>query len=227
MLLDNLVAHLRDCEHNPKWPVTCERGCDLVMANDELPQHNCIKYLYSQLEQQQKSISELEKISALQKKQLVEQRQDLQALKAYMHVLYMGNSTFENLETTSQQDEIRQWVYTLQPAKVSQWDCIISTPGAMLKVVLRVSLVESGCPTSVVNQLVENSEEHKWPQGLATLEMRQMNQHYYENYVTRHIFDLQAVVMMAYENQHMGENMVQEPGIIMMFGHGVEDLLDV
>ncbi|XP_049622902.1 E3 ubiquitin-protein ligase NRDP1-like [Suncus etruscus] len=217
--LDNLVAHFRDCEYNPKRPVTCDRGCNLVMANDELPQHNCIKHLHFQLEQQQKNISELEKISAEQKKQLVEQKQDLRDLKAYMRVLNMRNPTF-------QQDEIWQWVYTLQPAKVTQWDCIISTPDAMLKVVLRRSLVETGCPTSFVNQLMENSQEHKWPQGLATLEMRQMNQHYYENYVTRHILGLQAVLMMAYENQHMDENMVREPGIIIMFGHGVEDLLD-
>jgi E3 ubiquitin-protein ligase NRDP1 len=29
---------------------------------------------------------------------------------------------------------------------------------------------------------------------------------------------------MACENQHMGDDMVQEPGLVMIFAHGVEEI---
>lgn len=32
----------------------------------------------------------------------------------------------------------------------------------------------------------------------------------------------QAVVMIACENQHMPEDLIMEPGIVMIFAHGVE-----
>ena len=31
----------------------------------------------------------------------------------------------------------------------------------------------------------------------------------------------QAVVVMACENQHMAEDMIMEPGLVMIFAHGV------
>ncbi|OBS71051.1 hypothetical protein A6R68_00438 [Neotoma lepida] len=90
--------------------------------------------------------------------------------------------------------------------------------------VIKRSLVESGCPASIVNELIENAHERSWPQGLATLETRQMNRRYYENYVAKRIPGKQAVVVMACENQHMGDDMVQEPGLVMIFAHGVEEI---
>ena len=94
---------------------------------------------------------------------------------------------------------------------------MISTPDAVLQAVIKRSLVESGCPASIVNELIENAHERSWPQGLATLETRQMNRRYYENYVAKRIPGKQAVVVMACENQHMGDDMVQEPGLVMIF----------
>ena len=32
----------------------------------------------------------------------------------------------------------------------------------------------------------------------------------------------QAVVVMACENVHMAEDMIMEPGLVMIFAHGVE-----
>ena len=32
----------------------------------------------------------------------------------------------------------------------------------------------------------------------------------------------QAVVVMACENQHMSEDLIMEPGLVMIFAHGVE-----
>ncbi|XP_041337695.1 E3 ubiquitin-protein ligase NRDP1-like [Pyrgilauda ruficollis] len=108
-----------------------------------------------------------------------------------------------------------RWVNSLQPARVTRWGGMISTPDAVLQAVIKRSLVESGCPASITNELIENAHERNWPQGLATLETRQMNRRYYENYVAKRIPGKQAVVVMACENQHMGEDMVLEPGLVI------------
>ncbi|XP_054977082.1 E3 ubiquitin-protein ligase NRDP1-like [Sorex araneus] len=224
--LANLKTHLRDCEHNPKQLVTCAMGCSLVIAKDELPQHNCIEHLHSRIQQQHSHILELEKTSAEQKHQLVVQKRDIQALKAYLRTLCNSETHLHNLEVTVEHNDILQWVNSLQPAKVNHWDGVISTPDNAIQALIKRSLVDSGCPASIINQLIENCHEWSWPQGLATLEIRELNQHYYENFVARHIPGLQAVAVMASENQHMSENMVLEPGIVMIFAHGVEDLLE-
>ncbi|XP_030921484.1 E3 ubiquitin-protein ligase NRDP1 [Geospiza fortis] len=194
--LDNLMAHLNDCEHNPKRPVTCEQGCGLEMPKDELPNHNCIKHLRSVVQQQQTRIAELEKTSAEHKHQLAEQKRDIQLLKAYMRAIRSVNPNLQNLEETIEYNEILE----------------------------KRPRVESGCPASITNELIENAHERNWPQGLATLETRQMNRRYYENYVAKRIPGKQAVVVMACENQHMGEDMVLEPGLVMIFAHGVEEI---
>nr|XP_009912265.1 PREDICTED: E3 ubiquitin-protein ligase NRDP1 isoform X1 [Haliaeetus albicilla]XP_009912266.1 PREDICTED: E3 ubiquitin-protein ligase NRDP1 isoform X1 [Haliaeetus albicilla]XP_009912267.1 PREDICTED: E3 ubiquitin-protein ligase NRDP1 isoform X1 [Haliaeetus albicilla] len=222
--LDNLMSHLNDCEHNPKRPVTCEQGCGLEMPKDELPNHNCIKHLRSVVQQQQTRIAELEKTSAEHKHQLAEQKRDIQLLKAYMRAIRSVNPNLQNLEETIEYNEILEWVNSLQPARVTRWGGMISTPDAVRQAVIKRSLVESGCPTSIINELIENAHERNWPQGLATLETRQMNRRYYENYVAKRIPGKQAVVVMACENQHMGEDMVLEPGLVMIFAHGVEEI---
>ncbi|KAM4796853.1 E3 ubiquitin-protein ligase NRDP1 [Rhinophrynus dorsalis] len=222
--LDNLMSHLTDCEHNPKRPVTCEQGCGLEMPKDELPNHNCIKHLRSVVQQQQSRIGELEKAAAENKHQLAEQKRDIQLLKAYMRAIRSANPNLQNLEETIEYNEILEWVNSLQPARVTRWGGMISTPDAVLQAVIKRSLVESGCPASIVNELIENAHERNWPQGLATLETRQMNRRYYENYVAKRIPGKQAVVVMACENQHMGEDMVLEPGLVMIFAHGVEEI---
>ena len=33
--LDSLPAHLEECEHNPKRPLPCEKGCGFVIPKDE------------------------------------------------------------------------------------------------------------------------------------------------------------------------------------------------
>uniref|UniRef100_A0A8C5GU14 E3 ubiquitin-protein ligase NRDP1 n=1 Tax=Gouania willdenowi TaxID=441366 RepID=A0A8C5GU14_GOUWI len=198
--LDQLQSHLKYCEHNPKRPVNCEDGCGLEMPKDELPNHNCVKHLRSVVQLQQSKISELEKTAAEHKHQLGEQKRDIQLLKAYMRAIR-------------------------SPARVTRWGGMISTPDAVLQAVIKRSLIDSGCPLSIVNDLIENAHERNWPQGLATLETRQMNRRYYENYVAKRIPGKQAVVVMACENQHMGEDMILEPGLVMIFAHGVEEIL--
>ncbi|XP_053437115.1 E3 ubiquitin-protein ligase NRDP1-like [Nycticebus coucang] len=222
--LDNLRSHLSGCEYNPTRPVTCAQGCGLEMSKEKLPNHNCIKNLCSVIQRQQRRIAELETTSAEHKHQLVEQKRDIQLLKAYVRAFRSLNPNLQNLEETVVYNEILEWVNSLHSARVTRWGGMISTPDAVLQAVIKHALVESGCPTSIINQLIENSHEHNWPPGLATLETRQMNRRYYENFVVKRIPGKQAIVMMACENQHMGEDMVQEPGLIIIFAHGVEEI---
>jgi USP8 interacting len=42
------------------------------------------------------------------------------------------------------------------------------------------------------------------------------------NLLMCHVTGKQAVVVMACENLHMAEDMIVEPGLVMIFAHGVE-----
>ncbi|NXL68963.1 RNF41 ligase, partial [Chordeiles acutipennis] len=193
----------------------------LEMPKDELPNHNCIKHLRSVVQQQQTRIAELEKTSAEHKHQLAEQVGPMEQTQ----LLNVGGSPQKRASLmVYPPTSLTRWVNSLQPARVTRWGGMISTPDAVLQAVIKRSLVESGCPTSIINELIENAHERNWPQGLATLETRQMNRRYYENYVAKRIPGKQAVVVMACENQHMGEDMVLEPGLVMIFAHGVEEI---
>lgn len=99
---------------------------------------------------------------------------------------------------------------------------MISTPDAVLQAVIRRALADSGCPPAILNELMENAHERKWPPGLSTLETRQLNRRRYEQYVCKRIPGKQAVVIMACENEHMGESMTLDPGLVMIFAHGIE-----
>ncbi|XP_052027691.1 E3 ubiquitin-protein ligase NRDP1-like [Apodemus sylvaticus] len=214
--LDSLMSHLSDCEHNPKQPVTCEQHCALEVPKDELPNHSSIKYLCSMVQQQQTRISELEKTSAEHKHQLAEQNQDIQLMKVYMQAIHSGKPNVQNLEEIIEYNE--------PPAGVICCEGMISTPGTVLQTVIKHSLVESGCPASTVNELIESTHEYSGPQGLTTLETRQMNRHNYENYVAKSILGKQAVLGLSSKNHHMGNYVVQDPGLLMIFAHGTEEI---
>ena len=87
---------------------------------------------------------------------------------------------------------------------------------------IKRALSESGCPPHIIQDLMENAHERRWPPGLSSLEIRQLNRRQYENYVCRRIPGKQAVTVMACDNGHMSPDMVLEPGLIMIFAHGVE-----
>ena len=43
--LDLLPHHLKDCEHNPKKPVSCLQGCGLTVPKDEMKVINVFRYI--------------------------------------------------------------------------------------------------------------------------------------------------------------------------------------
>jgi E3 ubiquitin-protein ligase NRDP1 len=69
---------------------------------------------------------------------------------------------------------------------------------------------------------MENAHEKHWPAGLCTLEARQINRRHYESFVCKRIPNKQAVVIMACDNHHLENNLINDPGMVMIFAHGVE-----
>ena len=99
---------------------------------------------------------------------------------------------------------------------------IISTPDAVLQAVIKRALIDSFCPSEILNELMENAHERRWPSGLNTLETRQINRNYYIDFVCKRVPNKQAVILLACDNRHMPSHLVVEPGVILIFAHGVE-----
>lgn len=87
---------------------------------------------------------------------------------------------------------------------------------------IKRALSESGCPPHILDDLMENCHERRWPRGLCSLETRQENRRIYDNYVCRRIPGKQAVLVLSCDNAHMAEDVMVEPGLVMIFAHGIE-----
>lgn len=199
--LESLSIHLKECQFNPNRPVECE-GCGLVITKDQIQDHHCIKALKGQIDEL------TERMNALQ--QYIRQE--------------LPNSLIPFMNTTrlaQRQQQLIVWSNSLPLAKVLRWGSLISTPNASLLTKIRNSLLEAGCPSNIIDDLMENSHESKWPIGLSTLEIRQINRPLFNNYVCRKITSMQAVVVISSENQHMNSDLIVEPGLVLIFAHGI------
>ena len=80
--LDNLSGHLKECAHNPKRPVACDKGCGMTtIPKDEMRDHNCVRELRSVMRAQDEKISELETAVREAKYQQAENRIEIAILK--------------------------------------------------------------------------------------------------------------------------------------------------
>ncbi|KAI4468899.1 ring finger protein [Holotrichia oblita] len=91
-----------------------------------------------------------------------------------------------------------------------------------LQLIIKRTLSEVGCPSHIIDDLMENCHERRWPPGLCSLETRQNNRRHYENYVCKRVPGKQAVLVLSCDNTHMSEDMMVEPGLVMIFAHGIE-----
>ncbi|KAG8195397.1 hypothetical protein JTE90_001409 [Oedothorax gibbosus] len=214
--LERLTAHKEECEHNPKRPIPCDKGCGLTVPKDEISDHNCVRELRLMLQAQQHTINE-------KQRDINEMKRDIALMKScmqeYIHAVRLSNPS---ITAPLEVDDTVRWSNSLQRARVTRWGGMISTPDSVLQTVVQRALVESGCPVHVAAELMENAHERRWPTGLSTLETRQSNRRYYENYVCKRIPGKQAVVVMAVDNAHMNDDMILEPGLVMIFAHGIE-----
>jgi E3 ubiquitin-protein ligase NRDP1 len=222
--LELLLSHKQDCEFNPHKPITCELGCQLAVSKDQLKTHNCVRELRTVVQQQQSQLANVQMEINEVRVQYNDMRRDLRAIRDSVRALHLssGLPVLNSPPLTFEMDDIARWVASLPPARVTRWGGMISTPDTTLQAVMRRSLVDSGCPTHCVDELVESAHERRWPSGLSTLEMRQLNRRQFENYVCRRIPGRQAVLVMSCENLHMADGLVLDPGIVMIFAHGVE-----
>ncbi|KAG8326229.1 E3 ubiquitin-protein ligase NRDP1 [Homalodisca vitripennis] len=185
--------------------------------------HNCVKELRSLIHSQQQKMADFQKEIADHKFQLNQQKREIHLLKDFMRAMRVSNPTMRALAEEMERDEVVRWSNSLTRARVTRWGGMISTPDDMLQAMIRRSLNESGCPTHIIDDLMDNCHERSWPTGLNSLETRQNNRRQYESYVCKRIPGKQAVVVLQCDNLHINEDMMAEPGLVMIFAHGIEE----
>ncbi|XP_065176956.1 E3 ubiquitin-protein ligase NRDP1-like [Sycon ciliatum] len=232
--LDCLQGHQEQCTYNPKIPVACTSGCGSVIPKDEVSTHNCVKevrrVLEARIQDLEAEVAQLRRERTFEVqdwvkrefKEFVESRLSALSLNGPALALASAPLYGGRTEDEARAAQIQQWAQSLATAHVCRWGGMISTPDSVLQASIKRALLESGCPPVLCNELMENAHERRWPRGLNTLETRQMNRRRYEQYVTKRIPRKQAVVVLQCENQHMGDSMTVEPGLVMIFAHGVD-----
>ena len=212
--LDQLYDHSKECDFNPRKPVMCTE-CEVTIPKDQLKDHNCIRDLRQVVMKQAEQLTEMDMFCKNLKKEMSILKEAVKTLRGTGSSVSAAGDAFDC-------DDLERWAQSLPRAKVTRWGGMISTPDSSLQESVRKALIDSLCPQHIVNELMENSHERRWPPGLSTLEIRQMNRRIYENYICRKIPGKQAVVVMACDNIHVTEEMILDPGLVMIFAHGIE-----
>ncbi|GBN95314.1 E3 ubiquitin-protein ligase NRDP1 [Araneus ventricosus] len=194
--LEHLEIHQQGCEHNPKRSVPCEQECGPLVPTNEFEDQNGLH-------------SEIHRIVETKLRRMDAMQLELKEIHRDVGVL---RSRAEETEAKSCRDSLRR-------ATVKHWGAMISNPDSVLQAMVRIALTESGCPSHLSVQLMENAHESRWPSGLRANRVCKKN---YEDYVCKRIPGTQAVVVLAIDNHHMNDDMILSPGFVMIFAHGVE-----
>lgn len=177
--------------------------------------HNCVRDMRSMVVKLKEQLN-------LLTVQYREVRREVDKLKDCCRSIQSVNPNIPAIVESFEQDEIERWVQTLPRARIKRWGGMMSTPDSPSQEAVRKALIDSGCPIHLVTELMENSHERRWPPGLSTLEIRARNRFTYNNFVCRKIPGRQAVVVMSCDNTRMNPDMLLEPGLVMIFAHGIE-----
>eukprot|EP00731_Ephydatia_muelleri_P035138 Em0099g10a len=170
--------------------------------------------LEAQLSEQNRELLKADRLEI----QLSEHNREILILKEMVRSLRVC-LVFPRVNTTDETEKAIQtvrWLSGLKPARIKRWGGMISTPDDVLQSIIKRALQDSGCPAHMILELMNNAHERRWPCGLNTLESRQLNRQQCEQYVTKRVPGKQAVVIMAMENEHMGESMVTYPGMFAL-----------
>lgn len=196
--------------------------------------------------QQQKLVDMKNEISD-QNLLINELKREFQLFKELMRAMRVSNPAMRAIADQMERDEVVRWANTLSRARVTRWGGMISTPDDALQMMIKRALSESGCPPHILEVLMEKCHERRWPLGLSSLETRQNNRRIYDNYVCRRIpgtihrpplsisfirekclpifssqLAKQAVLVLSCDNTHMTDDVMSDPGLVMIFAHGVE-----
>lgn len=137
--LDALSNHLEECEHNPKKPLPCERGCGSIIPKDELKDHNCIRELRAVIHSQQQKLVDMKNEISDQNLLINELKREFQLFKELMRAMRVSNPAMRAIADQMERDEVVRWSNSLLRARVTRWGGMISTPDDALQVVLRTN----------------------------------------------------------------------------------------
>lgn len=132
--LDCLPTHLDQCEHNPKRPLPCEKGCGFVIPKDELKDHNCARELRALIQSQQQKIGQMKGEISDQGLAINELKRELQLFKEFIRAMCVNNPAMRAIADQMERDEVVRWSNTLPRARVTRWGGMISTPDDVLQV---------------------------------------------------------------------------------------------
>lgn len=132
--LDCLPAHLDQCEHNPKRPLPCEKGCGFVIPRDELKDHNCARELRGLIQSQQQKMGQMKSELSDQNLAINELKRELQLFKEFVRAMCVNNPAMRAVADQMERDEVVRWSNTMPRARVTRWGGMISTPDDVLQV---------------------------------------------------------------------------------------------
>ena len=152
--LDALTNHLEECEHNPKRPLPCEKGCGFVIPKDEFKvncqelsfhsdhtnntntfkDHNCVRELRQMCHTQQQKLNEMKTEVTDQNLTINELKRELNLIKDFMRAMRVSNPAMRAIADQMERDEVLRWSNTLPRARVTRWGGMISTPDDALQV---------------------------------------------------------------------------------------------
>lgn len=223
--LDGLLTHQDECDFNPKKPIPCLQGCGAIVAKDKMAEHSCMQEMGSIVRSQQTQIDRLIQENGEYKAKIERLINDIVVLQECVRSLRCTNIPRQQVPQPSiERNVVTRWTESLNYAKVTRWGGVISTPDVVLQTVIKRALIDASCPLSIADDLMENAHERRWPVGLCTLETRQVHRPRYKDYVVRRIRGKQAILIMHFENRHMGDDLIMQPGIVIIFAHGIEDV---
>ncbi|KAK2723287.1 E3 ubiquitin-protein ligase NRDP1-like isoform X2 [Artemia franciscana] len=209
LTLERLEAHLLQCNFDPKRLITCQSGCGLTMPYEESVNHNCLESLKIEMESKLAIVQKENevKISKLQS--------ELDLLKANQTCTVFTDS---------------RWLTNFEIVNVNSNFCLnsnwrlISRPVHLMLEVARECLSKSGCPLEMVNTLIQNSYESRWPPGLRSKKARRANQDRLTAYRCRYRyvrspkFNFDLNIIMASDNTHMDQDIfVINPGFLVLY----------
>lgn len=132
--LDVLANHLEDCEHNPKKPFPCERGCGSVIPKDEFKDHNCIRELRTVIHSQQQKLTDMKNEISDQNLLINELKREFQLFKELVRAMRVSIPAMRAIADQMEREEVIRWSGSLARARVTRWGGMISTPDEALQV---------------------------------------------------------------------------------------------
>ncbi|SPP82321.1 E3 ubiquitin-protein ligase NRDP1 [Drosophila guanche] len=226
MSLAEYRAHVDTCQYNPKVIVEC-KSCLMKVPKDELADHSCIQELRNLVQSQAKELAVLKDTQLSHEQRIGAQCRELELLQFYIAAMRSTSPVMGSVGDQLDHYALSHWSARLPQARVSNWGSVVSTPDNHMHLMVRDSLRASGCPMHLLNVMVEQCHEQRWPAAMATLESRNGNHNQMSQFVIRLIKPLATgrpcLCIFGVDNYHMPDNLRPMLAITMIFVESVEE----